>query len=250
MITSDIIKIANFISSTTMSIAQEGVVLETGSDFQIYKDEISHQPEKGPVMPNFDPDYNNFDDNSAFWMIGRDYEGQIVHTQAVRLLELNGDSLASYIEGSFEEFTPNGWFYDEEKSHYHAPPDCQQIKGNVCCHGEFWLKGGPTGFRGAGMTILTARLAMVVSLMKWSPDFIFALMTSNTICKGLAARAGFMHSGQMNRFWFLPDDEESVEAWAVWLANHDLLHLLNIPPNLLASQLNSARDKQKAKKAA
>jgi len=250
MITSDIIKIANFISSTTLSIAQHGVTLETGSDFRIYKNAISHQPEKGPVMPNFHPDYNKFDENTAFWMIGRDNEGQIVHTQAVRLLDLNGDSLANYIEGSFEEFTPKGWVFDAEKSQYYAPPGCHQIKGTVCCHGEFWLKGGNTGQRGAGMTILTARLAMVISLMKWAPDFIFALMTSNTICKGLAARAGFMHTGQMNRFWFLPDDEESVEAWAVWLTNHDIFHLLNIPPHLLSRQLNSSRERQKAKKAA
>jgi len=250
MITSDIIKIANFISSTTSCIDKNGISLETGSDFHVYKNTIKQQPEKGPVMPNFHPSYNEFDESNAFWMIGRNNEGEIVHTQAVRLLDLRKLSLAAYIETYFEEFTPKGWVLDQEKSQYHPPPGIQKIGGTVCCHGEFWLKGGRAGQRGAGMTILTARLAMVLSLMKWSPDHIFALMTSNTICKGLAARAGFMHTGQMNKFWFLPNEPESVEGWVVWLNRSDLNHQLNIQPALLAHQLNSAQASRKAKKAA
>jgi len=89
---------------------------------------------------------------------------------------------------------------------------------------------------------------MMVSLMKWSPDYLFAFMTSSTICKGLAARTGFMHTEQVNRFWFLPGMKESVEAWTAWVSREDLLHHLKINPQRLTSQLNSVSAAKKTRK--
>jgi len=243
-------KIANYITSTTAYICQNGVNIEVGSDFKKYKNALVHQPERGPVMPNFDWERHDFTAKTAFWIIGRNEDGEIVHTQAVRILDLGDDCLAAYVRKNFAEFTPSGWLFDKKKSSYLPAVGSKKISGTVCCHGEFWLKGGSEGFRGKGLAILTARLGMITSLLKWSPDYLFSFMTSNSICKGLAARTGFMHTEQVNRFWFLPGHEESVEAWTVWVSYEDMLHHLDIKPQLLSQQLNSFKAGQKAKEVA
>ncbi len=242
--------IANFIASTTALVSDHGITMETGSDFLAYKRALEKQPERGGLIPAFDPAYVTFDDQNAFWIIGRDRKDEIVHTQAMCMVDMGGDSLAAFIENHCEEFTPSNWVFDSGKSRYWAAPGSHMVTGNVCCHGEFWIKGGPDGFRNKGIAILLARIAMALSLMKWSPDFVFALMQSLTICKGLAARAGFMHTAQTNLFWSVPGYSESLEVWAAWVSREDIRHLLKIPPNVLCQQLNSFKAGQKAKKVA
>ncbi len=246
----EIIKCTDFVTSATDFISNHGVELETGSDFVVLEKALKEHSARGPLTPKFDPQNNDLDENTAFWILGRDNSGEIVHTQAVRLLDLEGGSLASYLALRFDDFTPDGWSVDTKKSRFRPAPGSKSIEGTVCYHGEFWLNGGKRGVRGTGLTVLAARLAMVISLMKWSPDYIFAFMHSLTICKGLAAKAGFMHTEQNNLFWSVIGKEERLEAWTAWVSREDIRHLLGIPPIELVQQLNSVQTARHNKKAA
>lgn len=238
MVSHDNIKAANFISSTSRLIEEIGVTIETGSDFAEYRNFVMEQPLRGQIIPSFDSAKTNIEENEGFWIIGRDVDGEIVHTQAVKIVDLGAETLASYIDSHRAEFTPSEWVYDSKNSKYEAAPDTCSIVGTVCCHGEFWIKGGPKGFRNTGLTVLGARLGMAVSLMKWSPDYLFALMQSLTICKGLAARAGFMHTAQTNLYWRVPGYTENLEVWSAWVSREDIKHLISISPDKLCQQLN------------
>lgn len=246
----NIVKIANYISSTTLAVERGGITLETGSNFDIFKDAVKKQPERGPMTPIFDPENNNFNEGNAFWIIGKDIKQEVVHTQAVRILDLNGNPFSEYAGAEFDKFSPEGWVLDSDQSHYHAAPGTCSVTDVTCYHGEFWLKGGRNGHRGAGKAVLVARIGMMISLMKWCPDFIVAMMISDTICKGLAARTGFMHIEQTNMFWAVPGYEDLREAWVAWVGRGDLYHLLNISPVLLSEQLEKLETKTVSKRAA
>ena len=158
----------------------------------------------------------------------------------MRRIDLEGGTLATYLSERFCEFTPAALQIDQDASRYQPAPGSRSIRGQVCYHGELWLKGGPSGFRGAGMTALLARLAMVMGLVKFAPDYIFGFMFPIAACKGLAAREGYMHTEPNSLLWSVPGETKLVEEWAVWMAQDDIRHLLTIQPQDLFEQLEAA----------
>lgn len=236
-----------FVSAIVDLIATRGITLEFGSDFSEFQEALKDQPERHSLSPRFDPRSNDLDEETAFWITGRDAQGEIVHTQAVRTVDLGGLTLGSYLAAKFRDFTPADYAIDKSQSRYRGAPGSRAIAGKVCYHGELWLKGGPGGYRGAGMTAVLARLAIVTSLLKWAPDYIFGFMFPLAACKGLAAREGYMHTEPGTLYWALPGQEELMEIWTVWMGREDIRHLLHIPPAALFEQLEAGhRRREKA----
>ena len=236
----DIFKASQFIFDITKIVQERGIKLEVGSDFEAFQAAIGTQPERNDLAPKFNPKGNIFGENDAFWIKGTDTSGEVVHTQAMRRIDLEGGTLATYLSERFCEFTPAAFQIDEDASRYQPAPGSRSIRGQVCYHGELWLKGGPSGFRGAGMTALLARLAMVMGLVKFAPDYIFGFMFPIAACKGLAAREGYMHTEPNSLLWSVPGETKLVEEWAVWMAQDDIRHLLTIQPQDLFEQLEAA----------
>ena len=248
--TNDVFAGSRFISSITELVRAQGITLETGSDFREWREILKGQPERNALAPKFDPERNDLNEATAFWIMGRDPQGEIVHTQAARTIDLDGHSLANYLQARFCEFTPAGYEIDKARSLYRSAPGSRAITGNVCYHGELWLKGGPAGYRGAGMTAVLARLAMAMCLLKWAPDYIFGFMFPLAACKGLAAREGYMHTEPGTIYWAPPGQSDKVEEWTVWMSREDIRHILTIPPHALFQQLEDAQGRGQREKAA
>ena len=249
MIINDVLTGCRFVSTIADLVAAQGLTLEIGSDFSAFQQALKEQPERNALAPRFDPELNDLNENSAFWMLGRNPQGEIVHTQAMRIIDLEGLTLATYMDASFRHFTPAGFGIDKSQSHYQGSPGSRAIAGTVCYHGELWLKGGPGGYRGAGMTAVLARLALVMALMKWAPDYVFGFMFPLAACKGLAAREGYMHTEPGTLYWALPGQREKMEIWTVWMSRDDIRHILTIPPTALFEQLETAQERQREKAA-
>ncbi|NIA68659.1 hypothetical protein HBA54_08650 [Pelagibius litoralis] len=250
MATKDRLTGSRFVSTITELVDDQGITLETGSDFSFLQKALKDQPERNALAPRFSPQGNDLNEETAFWILGRDPQGEIVHTQAVRTIDLEGLTLASYMDAQFRDFTPAGYGIDMRRSQYRGAPGSRMIAGKVCYHGELWLKGGPGGYRGAGMTAILARLAMAISLEKWSPDYVFGFMFPLAACKGLAAREGYMHTEPGSLYWAVPGQREKMEVWTVWMGREDIRHILQIPPTSLFEQLEASQLRSRREKAA
>jgi hypothetical protein len=207
-------------------------------------------PAEAPRRHRFDPQHNDLNEATAFWIMGRDVQGEIVHTQAMRTIDLEGLTLALYLGAQFRNFTPAGYGIDKSQSHYLGAPGSRTIAGEVCYHGELWLKGGSDGYRGAGMTAVLARLALVMCLLKWAPDFVFGFMFPLAACKGLAAREGYMHTEPGSLYWAVSGQSAKMEIWTVWMSREDVRHILHIPPAALFEQLERGQDSHRSERAA
>ncbi len=214
-----------FISKATQFAESRGITLEIGCDFNFYEAVINNQPHRNFVGPRFSPDAFRSENKLGFWILGMDASGELVHTQAVRLVELEGNSLASHMEKRLTEYISDT--FDHKKLRFRAGPGSRAIKGTVCYHGEFWLKGGDDGFRGADLAAPLTCLAMVISLLKWELDYIFSIIRSTVILKGLAARAGFLHTEPGSMFLPYHNQDDEVEAWIAWVGVDDIHHLIN-----------------------
>ena len=248
METQDIFNASPYISAANQFLTNQGIVLEIGSDFTVFEN-ISKQQQKATRLgPKFNPRISKLTDDTAFWIIGRDKKGEVVHTQAVCTIELKRQSLASYLSEHFSEFFP--YKLDRRRSYYQPGPETPTIEGVVCYHGEFWLKDGKYGYRGKDLTAPLTRLAMAVSLLKWSPDCIFSFMREVVICKGLAARAGFFHIEPNSLIWSVPGDKKRLEAWTAWASREDIRHLLKVTSIDMFDNPDSVGSKHVIEKAA
>jgi len=250
----EIVQTSNYISAIMARITARGMLLEIGTDFDVFIQAIENQPKRTPVTPKFDPRIEKLDESNAFWILGRNGRGEVVHTQAIRVMDLNGGSLAEHIRTEFPKYTPPTWNLVSSMEDYRPGPGSARIGDLACYHGDFWIMGGPDGFRGEGMNMLAARLAMAICMVRWNPDYIYAYMHTLVACNGIAARSGFMHMEQNNLFWSIPGYDELLEAWMVWSSREDIMHFISSTSLSLADQLATSRpaefDRKKRKRAA
>jgi hypothetical protein len=228
-----------YIRSIEQIAEQHGITIEVSSDFDDFRKIRAAQPKRPPVSPVFDSHVCELDGRNGFWIKGTNASGELVHVQAVRLQDLGSASLADYLYRRRAVFAPPGVEVNLESSEFSASPATHSITGKVCYHGELWLKGGPNGYRGHGLTCALPRLALSLAYMTWSPDFMFGLVHPLAACKGLAAREGYMHLEPGGVLWQRPNAAGVYEEWLVWMSRNDLQHLLRFAPSDLYEQLEA-----------
>ena len=147
-----------FVSSTASVLEQHGIGITLGTDFDEYRSQlIAERPDHETGAP-FDPELHNLNKTNAFWMIGRNRQGEIMHTQAIRLLDLGCGTLGDYFSKSFRDFPPPGVPIDMKRSQYRVGLGANRMKGQVAYHGEFWIGGIPGEYRGSGISTVLCRL--------------------------------------------------------------------------------------------
>ncbi|MFK7746041.1 MAG: hypothetical protein AB8B47_13380 [Roseobacter sp.] len=209
-------------------IRNNGVTIETGSDFEQYREILAFARPDHTLGVPFDPQRQPLNPENAYWMVGLDDQGEVVHTQALKRLNLSQTNLGDYMSTNLQEFEPPMGGIDYSKSQYRPGPGAKRMSGVVTYHGEFWLGGDPGQFRGTGMSSLLARHAFLTAMMRWDPDYFFGLMSRSLVMKGFSARFGYMHTDpNAIRFAFkhAPDVFDVVMGYN---SNEDLRFLLDM----------------------
>lgn len=217
---------AQFIAQTADIAKENGIFLRVGICFSEYDDLVLEHRSEQPVGLPFDYRKNNFLPASAFWIAGWDENGELVHTQAVRLVDLAGLHLSTYLAKRFIDFPPVGLDLDLARSRYNPGPAARRIFGQVCYHGDFWLD---ERHRSTGLSSILARFALASCLLRWSPDYVIGFMPRPIAFKGLAEREGYMHSEPGCLYWHRADNNKVLEGFMVWMGREDISHLLTIP---------------------
>ncbi len=221
----------------TEFLESEGLIIESGSDFEKYKNALKAQPDKDPIGPRFRPESFQNSDDEAFWVIGKNDAGQIVHTQAMRHIDLKGQSLGEHFEARIDDYISE--IFDHDRMKYQAGPGAKTVTGKVCYVGEFWMQGGEKGIRGSDLATPLSHLTMAMCLLRWSPDYIFAIMRSSVICKGLAARSNFLRTEPGSFTLPFVDQGEDVEAWTAWSSREDMQYLMKLALSRRKSNFNN-----------
>ena len=89
--------IAEYIAGAERVVSELGITIEIGSDFEFFCSIPKLQPDRHPVSPIFDPDESSISDSNGFWLIGRNAMGEIVLTQAIKLIPVGEVRLSRLI---------------------------------------------------------------------------------------------------------------------------------------------------------
>ncbi len=119
-----------------------GISIEISDDFAVFRRLRSEQKDRSGLYPMFDAASSFVDASNAFWVCGFNTEDELVHTQAVRLLDLQNQTLAQHLRIHRHKYITPGSTPDPDNTHFSHLQVLERISGRVGYHGEFWVKPG------------------------------------------------------------------------------------------------------------
>lgn len=221
---------APFIATSRDILRSHGIEITIGSDFDAYRRIIEEERKVQNLGAPFDCSKQDLKAGHAFWLIGRNEEGELIHTQAAKKVPLGGKSLAQYLLSAFREFPPPLPGVDIKRSRYRATPGAHRITGSVVYHGEVWMAPPDKGrYRGVGLSTVLARTGLLEVMRRWDPDYMYGFMLRKVAFKGFAERMGYMHNEPGALKWVVEGHERPIEAFLTYLSQDDARYMLDIP---------------------
>ncbi|WP_306115082.1 MULTISPECIES: hypothetical protein [unclassified Roseovarius] len=217
------------LSDTLNDLEHAGIRVEIGDDFAKYRTLRGQLTDRGPIYPMFDVASSYIDHTNGFWICGFSPCGELIHTQAVRLLDLDGVSLAEHLKTHRHKYITPDSTPDPDLTFFSGPEALQTITGKVCYQGEFWLRAnGLGGPRSQGATSLLSRILLEIMASAWSPSYVFAFVPKKLAAKGAHLRYGYSHCEPGH--WLGPDQQVTEEDHLIWMGVNDLANLLARAP--------------------
>lgn len=214
------------VSGIVRELEAVGMRVEVGDDFARYRSYRSAQTDRGALYPMFDTASSYIDETNGFWVCGFSETGELVHTQAARLLDLSGTTLGRHIDVHRHKYITPDTTPDPDKTGYSGPEALNFVTGRVCYHGDFWLPSrGLGGPRGQGATSLLSRILFEILHHNWKPDYVFALVPKQLAAKGAHLRYGYSHCEPGK--WIGPDQQVTDEDYLIWMNATDMNNALS-----------------------
>ena len=236
------LKLFKYIYDLAELVRMLGLRLQTGNNFIEFRNMLDQVPDRHPVNPAFNPDICTLDESKAFWVIGYNADNEVVHTQAIKLLEMEGSSLAEHLESHTSDYRSEGYDFALEETEIYLSPEASQISGTVTYHGEVWIKAGKGGYRSGSLVTLLTRWMMLKALLEWTPDYMIGLQAPITTCRGLGIREGYMRTEQRTLVWHLKNGEPPIEDWMVWMTRDEAEFNLRLPPQYFYNMFKKSSD--------
>ncbi len=213
------------VTRLTGKARDEGLHLTVSDDFDELLEAVRRAPHRAPIAPAFDPRKCELGAQNAFWVLGTDEEGSVGHLQAVRMIDIGRKTLKQHLEDHLYDFAPPNCRLDIAACGSEAF-STRRFGGCLCYHGELWLRGGPEGFRGRGLSAVLTRLGIVLAYLRWAPSVTFALVSSWSIEKSMTEAYGYINSEPRGAVWSIEGQTDPMEEYLVWITGDQLGALL------------------------
>lgn len=221
---------APFIATSRNILRSHGINIEMGDDFKEYHHIITNERKVQPLGAPFNHTKQELKKGHSFWLIARNAEGELIHSQAAKRVPLEGKTLAEYLLHGFRNFPPPLDGVDTQKSRFRATPGAHRISGQVVYHGEVWMAPPEKGkYRGVGLSTVLARTGLLEVMRRWDPDYVYGFMLRQVAFKGFSERMGYMHNEPGALKWVVNGYDEPIEAFLTYLSQEDARFLLDIP---------------------
>lgn len=220
---------APFIATSRNILFAQGITLTYGTDFEEYSSIVAEERPSQKLGDPFDPNIHPLLKNSAFWMIARNDEGELIHTQAAKRIRLSGRPLSSYLLRKFRAFPPPLPGVDMNTSRFRATPGTHRIAGTAAYHGEFWVAPDRGNYRGVGLAPVFGRTGMLEMMQRWDPDWIYGFILNVVAYKGFGARIGYLHLEPSVLKWVVDGRDAPIDTFLAYNSREDLEYLLDIP---------------------
>lgn len=181
--------ISRFILQGDREARERGVYLSIEHDFEALIAFNRSQTETWyPMIPIFDPACSELGPDNAFWIAGRNRDGDIVTIQCARLYDWRDTDFEREFESLRLAYRdPDLERWPEECAFCNAPSG-RRISGMVCYSGGAWYH---PDYRGRGLASIIPRLSRTIAHGRWNTDFTISVVEPVLVDKGVVARYGY-----------------------------------------------------------
>lgn len=210
------LEVTTAIAAVTSRVAACGLSLRESADFNQFE-KIVRATEDKYLMEDFSPRFFDLHGATAFWIGAYNAHGNLVSVQAAKVEDLKDRSLAEHWQQQqrriFVDPNPQARFGTE---HAH---DAYFMRGRIVYHGNLWLR---RDIRGQGLAEPLTQLGFLLSLLKWSPDYLYGLMAARSAEKGFGVRVGYRRFVPRGTHWDIAPGHIRPDDWLVYATRSDL----------------------------
>jgi hypothetical protein len=180
--------LAAFFFKAVDAAARRGVFLEFGSFADLLRTNESHSASWMPLTTTFREHPGGVTEETGFVILGRNREGEVVATQAVRIFDWHNTNFKA-------EATSLRFFYEDPQRDSRdgevcmvTTPDAETIRGCVAVGGGIWYR---PDFRRLRLGEIIPRVGRAYALTLWDYDVLIATITQQNVGKAFDKRLGF-----------------------------------------------------------
>lgn len=175
--------LARFVLAADRAARRKGVLLRLRHDFDelvaLNKFYVARDLWY-PILDAFNPRRAELTPENAYWISGENEDGEVVMTNACRVLDWTGTSLA--------EQACSLWYGRDAGQRCVVTADiARQITGVVAWGGASWVR---PDFRGRQLSYLTPRILKAYACARWPIDWSICYIGIDNVRRGLAATYG------------------------------------------------------------
>lgn len=212
--------LGRFILLADAAAHRRGITLSLEDDFDaLLATNEANRAHWYPLSPSFDPRIGAVHAGNAFWICGRNEDGDVVLTQVVRHFPMTDTTLASELDSL-------RIFYADPKRQARPNEVCEtsaasaaQIGGSVVYSGGTWFR---PDFRGRGLASVVPRLGRSIALSRWNTDYAFSLVERRLVETGLPRRYGFRRV-EFGVNWRNSKVGTDLDFALVWIGKDDFI---------------------------
>jgi len=196
-----------------------GIDVTEGRDFKGFVAAWDEIGAKNSISPPFDPRYVDIDPGDLLWFEARK-DGQLIALQGLRK-ETISTPLARHIDQQYRRI-----YCDPDVGGCeiidHAP-GAFEITGKIVYHGGLYIV---KSHRGNALVKPFARLAVVLALLEWNPDYYWGFVEQGLIESGYSIKIGYLHAQPSGTQWKNGSPGGIREYdWLVWSTNEDISYM-------------------------
>lgn len=177
---------ARVIHGLETKLFEIGVRVEYGTDFALLE-HLLRKTSKERLTEHFSTALNTYTPANAYWLRAYSEDGETVAVGAVRLDDLGTMSLGKYIANYWHRCYPDA-AGDGARASRHQPRFLSEVSGRVAYLGDLWV--ARLWQRKRIHEHLTP-LAVVVTLQKWDPDWLYCWIRPGAWSKRYPMAYGF-----------------------------------------------------------
>ncbi|MBO0344634.1 hypothetical protein [Roseibium limicola] len=212
----DTLEVVRAIAALHRQIHRAGLSLRESSDFSLFEDTV-RATEDRYLMEDFSSRFFDLHGTSAFWIGAWGKDGEPVSVQAAKLEDLRDRSLGQlWQQQQRRMFSDPVSHVELGDNHAH---DAFSMRGRIVYHGNLWLRKDA---RGQGLAEALTQLGFLISVLKWSPDYLYGLMAARNAMKGFGIRVGYRRFAPRGTHWITPPEHIRPDDWLVYSNRNDL----------------------------
>lgn len=179
--------VGRYLPAAVEAVRRHGIELSLATFEELVATNVGNRSSWTPLTPVFDPACNDLTSDNAFCVLGRNGQGEVVATQAVRVFDWRGSTFHEEAESMRLFYADPGRMRADGEGVTVTAPAARRVSGMVAYSGAGWYR---PDFRHGRLSGLLPRISRALTVARFPVDYTTAVMHENAVATGLIARSG------------------------------------------------------------